>query len=407
MYKLKKMLFVFFIFLLIFKVIDVNAAAGTTPTYYIDTIKKVNENNEMITDAEFEAHTVDNEVIFNYRNNNNGTYNLDFDAHIYDDDYIDKFIKYLPEDEYKNIDTIEQAKNIENSNYHSYTRNNNLYEEIVWKEQYYVPLILEETNVPKKYQKADKYVLLVQINTNFYYNHDQDIFTKRINCSPVTSYEDHGTYHVYKQIYFKYDENYDYSKTLIFTDEEYNEFYDKYYIDLLDEDGNAIIVDKLGEVDLSISSTIDEKLSVTTSSGKTLSYRLLARNKGTIPSNGNIIKTTLPNGLNYVDGSASDNGTYDKDSNTITWNLDTLDPNEEKVLTFRVLSTNTNSKYIVKANIQNEDMNEAIKSNDVEIIIKTNIDNPNTGDNILVYVITSILSIVCIVIFTRKKNRLN
>lgn len=408
MFKLRKIIFIFVFFMigLVFKINNVNAAQAL-PTYYIDTIKKVNENNEMITDAEFEAHTVDNEVIFNYRNNNNGTYNLDFDAYIYDDDYIDKFIKYLPEDEYKNIDTIEQAKNIENSNYHSYTRNNNLYSESVWKEQYYVPLILEETNVPKKYQKADKYVLLVQINTNFYYNHDQDIFTKRIDCRSVTSYEAHGTYDVYKQIYFKYDENYDYSKALIFTDEEYNEFYDKYYIDLLDEDGNAIIVDKLGEVDLSISSTIDDKLSVKTKRGKSLSYKVVVQNKGTITSYGNIIKTSLPDGLEYVDGSASDNGVYDKDTNTITWNLDTLDPNEEKILTFKVLSTDTKSKYIVKANIQNEDMTEVVKSNDVEILIESNVENPNTSDNILLYIITSLLSLTFLIIFTRKKNSLN
>lgn len=405
MFKLGKIIFIFAFFMigLVFKINNVNAVS-TTPSYNIDNIKKVNENNEMITDAEFEAHTVDNEVIFNYRNNNNGTYNLDFDAYIYDN--IDKFIKYLPEDEYKNIDTIEQAKNIENSNYNSYTRNNNLYSE-VWKGQYYVPLILEETKVPKKYQKADKYVLLVHIQTNFNYNHDQDIFTKSIYGYSVRSHEYHETYNVHKHIYFKYDENYDYSKALIFTDEEYNEFYDKYYIDLLDEDGNAIIVDKLGEVDLSISSTIDDKLSVKTKRGKSLSYKVVVQNKGTITSYGNIIKTSLPDGLEYVDGSANDNGVYDKDTNTITWNLDTLDSNEEKILTFKVLSTDMKSKYIVKTNIQNEDMTEVVNSNDVEILIETSVDNPNTSDNILLYVITSLLSLTFLVVFTKQKINLN
>lgn len=406
MFKLGKIIFIFAFFMigLVFKINNVNAVSTPT-TYIIDNIKKVNENNEMITDAEFEAHTVDNEVIFNYRNNNNGTYNLDFDAYIHDN--IDKFIKYLPEDEYKNIDTIEQAKNIEDSNYDSDTRNNNLYSERVWKDQYYVPLILEETKVPKKYQKADKYVLLVHIVTYFNYNHDQDIFTKSIGCNSVRSYEDHETYRVYKQIYFKYDENYDYSKALIFTDEEYNEFYDKYYIDLLDEDGNAIIVDKLGEVDLSISSTIDDKLSVKTKIGKSLSYKVVVQNKGTITSYGNIIKTSLPDGLEYVDGSANDNGVYDKDTNTITWNLDTLDSNEEKILTFKVLSTDMKSKYIVKTNIQNEDMTEVVNSNDVEILIETSVDNPNTSDNILLYVITSLLSLTFLVVFTKQKINLN
>ena len=99
----------------------------------------------------------------------------------------------------------------------------------------------------------------------------------------------------------------------------------------------------------------------------------------------NLEKVELPKGLNYVEGSASNEGVYDKDINTITWDKDFIDENEEIEYTFDVTVIDTSKKYKVKASIINGDMEEEINSNDVEITVD-NIANSNLKNSIIVNV---------------------
>ena len=90
---------------------------------------------------------------------------------------------------------------------------------------------------------------------------------------------------------------------------------------------------------------------------------------GNIGTYGNVIKTMLPKGLKYVEGSASNNGIYDQDTNTIMWNLDYIEEESEEELTFELIVSDKQDKYSIKSSLKSIDMEDEIKSNDVEILL--------------------------------------
>ena len=79
-------------------------------------------------------------------------------------------------------------------------------------------------------------------------------------------------------------------------------------------------------------------------------YRLLVLNEGVAPALELTVLDTLPEGVNFVEGSVSDGGVLV--GNQIQWNLSSLAPGGSKILTYQAQAANTaqNSDYRVYSN---------------------------------------------------------
>jgi len=100
-----------------------------------------------------------------------------------------------------------------------------------------------------------------------------------------------------------------------------------------------IVINERGKVDLRISSTVNEKESINTTSNSKLLYKVNVKNNG-LTSYDNKIVSTLPEGFVYVDGTASNGGVYDSTNNTITWTLYRIDEESNVTLTYEAYATN-------------------------------------------------------------------
>ena len=100
-----------------------------------------------------------------------------------------------------------------------------------------------------------------------------------------------------------------------------------------------IVINKRGQMDLGISSTVNEKESINTTSNSRLSYKVNIKNNG-LTSYDNKVVSTLPEGFVYVDGTASDGGVYNASNNTITWTLYRIDEGSNISLTYEAYAPN-------------------------------------------------------------------
>ena len=114
--------------------------------------------------------------------------------------------------------------------------------------------------------------------------------------------------------------------------------------------------------------------------GNEVTYTLIVKNIGQGAAQNVVITDAIPEGLRFVEGSANLGGTLE--SGTLSWKLDTLAPNEEVTLTFRVkvpyVQEDTAWNNIAAVTGANSD--ESVDSNEVTILVKVP-TNPVTGDN--------------------------
>lgn len=232
---------------------------------------------------------------------------------------------------------------------------------------------------------------------------------------------EHNVYHShqYRQnSLYEYDENFDYSRLDKFTDDEWNDFDNQYKTNLYasEVDNNLIITNHLGSSDLSINISVNDDKEITANAGEKLNYKVLVKNNGNIKSLDNKVTVLLPDGIEYVEGSASENGVYDKDKHTITWNMDNIDPDEAIELIFEAVATNKNVNYIVKASVINSDMEDNIDSNEVSVTIsKVNgdnisdnpiavfVDNTLKNSSLIIILVSSLLVIAGVVALVTQK----
>ena len=157
----------------------------------------------------------------------------------------------------------------------------------------------------------------------------------------------------------------------------------------------SMIVNYKGETSLSIRSLINDDESTSVGVNSKVTYKVLVQNNGTITSNNNVITSVIPKDLVYISDSVSDGGIYNKKNNTITWNIDSINPGEQESLTYR-LSMPTEGDltkvYKLSSSVKNSDK-ELIDSNKVSISLE-NLENPQTGDD-RTYIVMIALIISC------------
>lgn len=134
------------------------------------------------------------------------------------------------------------------------------------------------------------------------------------------------------------------------------------------------VVNKRGSVNISINTTVNEKTSLSTSSNSKLLYKVSIVNGG-LTSFDNKVVSKLPEGFQYVDGSASNGGIYNSSDNTITWTLMRLDEDSYINLTYEAYAPNNMSSikdYVSEASIESSSLQNKIVSNKATVKLMAN-----------------------------------
>ena len=143
-----------------------------------------------------------------------------------------------------------------------------------------------------------------------------------------------------------------------------------------------VIIDHENGAVLTISSYVNNEGSTKASKGSELNYKVVVKNEGTTSSTNNVITSRIPEGFEYVEGSASDSGVYLESTNSVRWNIDEIGVESTKELTYKVSvseDVDLTQAYISSATISN-DGNDEIESNETRVILEGTITNPKTGD---------------------------
>ena len=280
--------------------------------------------------------------------------------------------------------------------------------------------IVEETKVPSGYEKE---TFVVPMVLRLYSSNDK---FKVIDFTPISfeSYISGSCGKIYYNSFLL-----KYSKTI-----NYNNFYevinsmddsyvlnnscnipftlgDIYGYNMIDHEYeknglcNFIIANKKGNPNITIRGSLNNEDSLMINEDSKVNYKLIIKNESNTPSNNNKIKSIIPSGVEYVENSATNNGEYNKSDNSINWDIEYIDSEEEILLSYDVNVKNTkDNTYKFLTSLKNEENNNI---QPVSNIIKTEntIINPKTGYiNIYYYVIFLIvIGIVTFLIVDKKK----
>ncbi len=144
---------------------------------------------------------------------------------------------------------------------------------------------------------------------------------------------------------------------------------------LVNDPCEIVIRNVKGSPKLSINTTVNEKESINTTANSKLKYRVTVNNNGTVESLDNKIISKLPEGFVYVDGSATNGGVYDKNTNTITWVIYRINENESTTVSYEAYAPNglSNLKsYVSEATIEAYGVENRIESNKATVRLMAN-----------------------------------
>ena len=308
-------------------------------------------------------------------------------------------------------------------------------------------MILEETKTPKGFEK-EKAVIFPTVKIYYEFDNESGLVNNKMSMIQ------------FSKGFIKYDDNINYSDLNIiesFTEEYIDSvLYDRVKCDipvefptcpgpgceqaslanglamseshmreikLSENDSNfepecdtPIIVDKKGSSALSVNSYVNSKEEVNLTESSNVEIKVFLKNTGKAPSYENKVVSKVPEGVEYVAGSATDNGVYDEEKNTVTWDLDYLDASSGYIFSYEVAVT-TGSKesvYVTTSSVSSEDNTTPIVSNEAKVTTpgvggdapeeEEEITNPKTGDDLNFALILGLLigSIALISIKNRK-----
>ncbi len=403
--KIKKILTLLIIGLILFGINNsCFAVAPTEKDYYgsielVGSLFKTDESGKGLEGAKFKISDVNNTFSYELKEEKNGLYGLAYTAsdelELRENDAFSTIKAMLP----SNV-KIDITRYLENGNTsHLDSRFYQIYDNFV---SFYIPLYIEEVSAPKGYVKGEKIVLPVIIDA--YYSS----FPRLVLYYNITS--EHSRY-------LKYNELVDY-KT------DFNNYFisSRMMNDLVDcermnYDQNAInktgvsylpliLLNKKGDIKLSINNYVNNLESYTTTRGKTLNYRVVAENNGSVDSHNNVIITKIPTELEYVKGSASDGGIYNKTNHTITWKVNVIGANSKVSLRYSAYvpkNVSGGAKFIGSSSITSEEVGE-IQSRETQVSL---INNPETAAPIAIIVImVSMLGVITVLKNHHKEKEL-
>ena len=282
----------------------------------------------------------------------------------------------------------------------------------------YVPIVMfvEETKTPKGFEKETS-----AIASFLFYEYDFDdesgnILDKKVSItlSGPSHYKDENNEEISLEDMYKYDDNLNYSNI----ENVYNTFLnygldmkypkttcnnaksspkvkkqstiDNYSIKKLggteftELSCTPIIVDKRGTSSLNISSYVNNEEEMALKETSTVTIKVFLKNDGKAPSYDNVVVSNVPKGVEYVEDSATDNGVYNEESKTVTWNLDYLDSEKGYTFTYDVIvpKGQSSSVYVTTSSVSAGDNETPIESNEARVTTPGtgNIVNPKTGD---------------------------
>lgn len=379
---IKKYLYLFIFGLILFGISNSVFAVSAQKKYYGQitmggSIFKTNDHGDGLTGAKFKISDIHNTFSYYAEDEGNGIYGLGYfggntipkreDSNI----TYNTIMSMLPtcyQNDLRNYIDTGDTSNL-NDAYHvgsSYV-------------EFLVPLVIEEVTAPSGYVKGEKIVYPV-IGT---------ISRDGLKITLTLLFR-------YSSMYLKYNNDVNYDN---FTSYMMSQSFGRDAVDCdnLGFHSNAldnanlgytplILFNEKGNVSLKISNYVNNLEKYTTTRGKVLKYRIEVENTGVGISHDNIIITTIPNELEYVVGSASDGGIYNKNNQTITWKVDSIGSKEK--ISFRYSArvpkdVPVGANFIGKSSVTSGEIGK-IESRETTVSL---INNPKTAAPIAVIVI--------------------
>ena len=171
--------------------------------------------------------------------------------------------------------------------------------------------------------------------------------------------------------------------------------------------GGATIIDKKGAPSLKISTYVDGKQKLSTKKDTTAVISVKLENNGTAGSYNNKIVSRVPKNLVYVDDKEINKyGVYNREDGTVTWNLEYLDSLDAAMFSYRVSIPSTadiSVVYTSTATVESMDTSTPIVSDAAEIDL-ADVVNPKTGDTRALYIFTSLIIAITVLLVVNKKT---
>ena len=440
---------------------------------------KVDENKNILDNAEFIIRDANGKLKYDVTyDNDSKSYKY---LNTVEEDY-DKIINLLPQTQkdiilgfkkYSDIlpyspimdeshDTYEFLKN--NNYIESFCYNNSI-SDIVDDVRYnscfintIFPLFLEEIKTPKGYEKEMSFINSM-INIIFEFDQDTGYISSikpSIKLYLPIKYDDKIDYSNYDELYNLFsnidESNIDESNKYVYdritcnlAEEKEEDVsstnFSKYKVSYLKDTANnyrinkistinlddesfsakcfaPIIVDKKGSSALTVNSYVNSKEEINLTESSNVEIKVFLKNSGKAPSYENKVVSNVPEGVEYVAGSATDNGVYDEEKNTVTWDLDYLDASSGYIFSYEVAVT-TGSKesvYVTTSSVSSEENETPIVSNEAKVTTpgvggdapeeeNEEIINPKTGVSYpIMLMLVLLLGSALTLIFTSKKK---
>lgn len=168
-------------------------------------------------------------------------------------------------------------------------------------------------------------------------------------------------------------------------------------------------------ISLNVINKVNNVDKYTAKKGEILKYSIIITNTSDGYSENNIISTVVPSGIEVDKDRISDNGTYNEETNIISWSFDELGPNDEYIFNYYAkIIDDSIIEYIGNSYITSSQIQEKVESDDTivnienKISIPDTIKNPDTESGIamIIIVIALVASSATYMLLKRKKSHI-